>query len=208
MVRSIKCHLLSRFALKVAKILYDFAEKTGKEDIDDYVKNDKWKTRKGASGLKARNVDIEDTKCYLNKSARNIIVDRSLNEEFIELIKPFGKLNVQIIGEEVLIDVVEDGEKVFSLSFIKGGSILKVLFEQKVDKNLLITRLKCQIRKYQFCIHCSACDSVCPKGAILTLHGKYKIDDEKCIHCKTCISYFYNGCLTSEVLAEKKSKEG
>ena len=34
---------------------------------------------------------------------------------------------------------------------------------------------------------------------------KYQIDEKKCTHCKTCISKFYNGCLTSEVLAEKKS---
>ena len=45
---------------KWQQALYDFAKKTNKTDIVDYIENDKWKARKGASGLKSRNVDIEE----------------------------------------------------------------------------------------------------------------------------------------------------
>ena len=71
-------------------MLYDFAKKTNKTDIEDYVENGKWKTRKGASGLETRNVNISDTPCNLSDRARNIIIKRKLNRDVIEFFKPFG----------------------------------------------------------------------------------------------------------------------
>lgn len=49
-----------------------------------------------------------------------------------------------------------------------------------------------------------ACDSVCPHGAIDTIHGQYKIDENKCEHCKKCIAKFYNGCIICDKVAGKK----
>jgi uncharacterized lipoprotein NlpE involved in copper resistance len=34
---------------------------------------------------------------------------------------------------------------------------------------------------------------------------KYTIDETKCQHCKHCIAKFYNGCITCQVLAGKKT---
>ena len=81
---------------------------------------------------------------------------------------------------------------------------VKVLPEERIDVTNLVNRLKCQLRKYQFCIRCSACDSVCPHGAIDTIHGQYKIDENKCEHCKKCIAKFYNGCIICDKVAGKK----
>ncbi len=190
---------------KWENILYDFAKKTHKTDIKDYINNDRWKARKGASGLESRNVDILDSDCYSDKNAKNIILDKPIKDSFIEFIKPFGELVIQKKCEDRIVHVSENNNKVFSLYFKIGSKILKVISYEGYDQLLLIKRLKCQIRKYQFCIYCSACDATCPQLAISTLNGKYQIDEKKCTHCKTCISKFYNGCLTSEVLAEKKS---
>lgn len=189
---------------KWQQALYDFAKKTNKTDIVDYIENDKWKARKGASGLKSRNVDIEDTDCSLNKNTINIIVEKSMNERFIEFIKPFGIIKVQKKLNNVTLDVFENNEKIFTLFFIKDSNILKLVINKNTDRTLLLNRLKCQIRKYQFCIHCSACDAVCEQLAISTFNGEYRIDEEKCKHCKKCIANFYNGCLTTQVLANKK----
>lgn len=41
---------------KWKQTLYDFAVKTNKTDIEDYIESGKWKSRKGASGLETRNV--------------------------------------------------------------------------------------------------------------------------------------------------------
>lgn len=204
-------------------ILYDFANKTNKTDVEDYVENGKWKTRKGASGLETRNVAIADTPCNLSDRARNIIIKRKLSRDVLEFFKPFGELSILDKEDATYITITEkacvDSEeiehrkrKVCDLVITWGTPVVKVLPTKGTDIQLLVNRLKCQLRKYQFCIRCSACDSVCPNGAINTVgSGRYIIDSEKCpqnlASCSRCIAKFYNGCITCQVLAGKKKDE-
>ena len=204
-------------------ILYDFANKTNKTDVEDYVENGKWKTRKGASGLETRNVAIADTPCNLSDRARNIIIKRKLSRDVLEFFKPFGELSILDKEDATYITVTEkacvDSEgiehskrKVCDLVITWGTPVVKVLPTKGTDIQLLVNRLKCQLRKYQFCIRCSACDSVCPNGAINTMgSGRYVIDSAKCpqnlASCSRCIAKFYNGCITCQVLAGKKKDE-
>lgn len=190
---------------KWQRVLFDFAKKTNKADVDDYIHNNKWKARRGASGLENRNVNILNSECFLHKNTSNFILDKPIKTDFIELLKPFGKLKILNIGDNYTIEAIDGDKKSFKINFKIGSKILKVGAYDGYDKVLLNLRLKCQIRKYQFCIHCSACDALCPEMAISTLNGKYVIDEEKCENCKTCISKFYNGCLTTEVLSAKKT---
>ncbi len=202
-------------------VLYDFATKTNKTDIEDYVENGKWKTRKGASGLETRNVTIADTPCNLSDRARNIIIKKKLRPDVIEFFKPFGELDIfnkedatyiTITEKEIRntkSEVVYKRRKVCDLVITWGTPVLKVLPEKSADLQLIISRLKCQLRKYQYCIRCSACDSICPYGAINTLgDSRYSIDDKRCKQntneCAKCIAKFYNGCITCQVLAGKK----
>ena len=204
-------------------ILYDFANKTNKTDVEDYVENGKWKTRKGASGLETRNVAIADTPCNLSDRARNIIIKRKLSRDVLEFFKPFGELSILDKEDATYITITEkacvDSEeiehrkrKVCDLVITWGTPVVKVLPTKGTDIQLLVNRLKCQLRKYQFCIRCSACDSVCPNGAINTMgSGRYVIDSAKCpqnlASCSRCIAKFYNGCITCQVLAGKKKDE-
>lgn len=204
-------------------ILYDFANKTNKTDVEDYVENGKWKTRKGASGLETRNVAIADTPCNLSDRARNIIIKRKLSRDVLEFFKPFGELSILDKEDATYITITEkacvDSEeiehrkrKVCDLVITWGTPVVKVLPTKGTDVQLLVNRLKCQLRKYQFCIRCSACDSVCPNGAINTMgSSRYIIDSEKCpqnlASCSRCIAKFYNGCITCQVLAGKKKDE-
>jgi phosphoadenosine phosphosulfate reductase len=210
---------------KWKNILYDFATKTNKTDIEDYVENGKWKTRKGASGLETRNVTIADTPCNLSDRARNIVIKKKLRPDVIEFFKPFGELEIFNKEEATYITVTEreirnsKGEvvhkrrKVCDLVITWGTPVLKVLPEKGTDIQLIISRLKCQLRKYQYCIRCSACDSICPYGAINTLgDSRYSVDESRCKQnmneCSKCIAKFYNGCITCQVLAGKKDIPG
>ena len=202
--------------------LLDFAIKTGKDDIQDYVENGRWKTRKGASGLQTRNVTIADTACNLSDRARNIIIKKKINRDVIEFLKPFGQLEIfdkedatYITATEKEVrdskgNVVLPKRKVCDFVITWGTPVLKVLPTKGTDISLLVNRLKCQLRKYQYCIRCSACDSVCPFGAINTMGDfRYSIDETKCkqnlSECSKCIAKFYNGCITCQVLAGKKN---
>ena len=202
--------------------LYDFALRTHKNDVNDYVENGKWKTRKGASGLEVKNVNITDTPCNLSDRARNIIIKKKITRDVIEFFKPVGKLEIidkkdacyitiseceMVEGEEILFP----NRKLCDLVIVWGTNVIKVLPSDGTDALLLVNRLKCQLRKYQYCIRCSACDSICPYGAINTFGDKrYYVDETKCkqnLHaCSKCIAKFYNGCITCQVLSERKSK--
>ncbi len=208
-------------AKKWKNTLFSFAQKTGKEDIDDYVENGRWKARRGASGLRTRNITIADTACNLSDRARNIIIKRKINRDVIELFKPFGQLDIFDKEDATYISVSEKeikdrsgnvifpGRKVCDLVVTWGTPVLKVLPTRGTDILLLVNRLKCQMRKYQYCISCSACDSVCPYNAINTMgNGRYVINEAHCrqnlSECSKCIAKFYNGCITCEVLSGKK----
>lgn len=207
-------------AQKWKAVLYDFAAKTGKTDVEDYVENGKWKTRKGASGLETRNVAIADTPCNLSDKARNIIIKKKIDRDVLEFLKPFGELTVFDKEDATYITITErefvDSEgihhsrrKVCDVVITWGTNVLKVLPAKGTDVQLIVNRLKCQMRKYQYCIRCSACDSVCPYGAITTIgNSRYAVDEQRCHQnmaaCSKCIAKFYNGCITCQVLAGKK----
>ena len=209
-------------AAKWKATLFDFAIKTGKNNIEDYVENGRWKTRKGASGLQTRNVTITDTACNLSDRARNIIIKKKINRDVIEFLKPFGQLEIFDKEDATYItateketrdargNVILPKRKVCDFVITWGTPVLKVLPTKGTEISVLVNRLKCQLRKYQYCIRCSACDSVCPYGAINTMgDSRYSIDETKCKQnlsaCSKCIAKFYNGCITCQVLAGKKN---
>lgn len=190
-------------------IVYDFAQKTGKSDPDDYYEEGRWRTRRGASGLQVKNISLIDTACNLSERARNIIIEKKLTKEAIEFFKPLGDLKIIEKKDATYISVFDVDKsnkyrKCCELIITYGTTVIKVLPEERIDITNLVNRIKCQMRKYQFCIRCTACDSTCPNSAIDTIHGKYVIDETKCIHCKHCIAKFYNGCIMCDVLSAKK----
>ena len=69
--------------------------------------------------------------------------------------------------------------------------------------------IKCQITKYQMCMGCLACESVCAKGAISIVIDRegmksYKIHDSKCVRCGECIGHFDGGCYMRRVMTIKR----
>ncbi len=193
-------------------MVYEFAERTGKTNPDDYYEESRWKTRRGASGLKVKNVTIADTACNLSDRARNVIIEKRLQKDVIEFFKPLGDLKIVEKKDATYIQIFDTDKsdeyrKICELIIAYGTTVIKVLPEERIDATNLVNRIKCQMRKYQFCIRCSACDSTCPYGAIDTIHGKYTIDENKCQHCKHCIAKFYNGCIMCDVLSSRKGSQ-
>lgn len=97
-------------------------------------------------------------------------------------------------------------------------------------KNLLQAeqKIQCQLMKYQMCLACGACSSVCKHNAI-TVHIRrdsstrdgiesmdineketegslvYQIDDDKCVRCTECVNHFSAGCYMRKVLCIKRN---
>ena len=71
-------------------------------------------------------------------------------------------------------------------------------------------KVQCQLTKYQMCLGCKACESVCKHDAISVKDdgtGKitYLIDDEKCKRCTECVGHFNAGCYMRKVLCIKRT---
>lgn len=75
-------------------------------------------------------------------------------------------------------------------------------------------KLDCQITKYQMCLGCRACESVCRFSAIKVKTSadnkntdtmiEYSIDDAKCKRCQECVGHFSVGCYMRKVLSIKR----
>ena len=140
------------------------------------------------------------------------------------MFKPFGLLDFNIgnkrLGEVYILDK-RTKEPILKLTGKIGQKLLKVsvLKETKVFSNPKIREMliKNQITKFQTCIGCMACESVCKYDAITIKHNNkqkgekfdisYTINEKKCIGCLECVKHFSGGCYMKKVLRTKQDKE-
>lgn len=185
--------------------LIDFAKKIGKEDYEDYVKEGKWKARQGGHGLeKSHSNLLEGKECVNEKNSKTYILNKNINEDFFQLFKPFGSLNIiekNGIYEIFILD--RENNPIFKLLAKENSNEVKVTIMEFKDKYLL-NKIEKQFNKFNSCLYCQGCNSACPTGAISVSNKKYIIDESKCVHCLKCIDKFDSGCLIASALKIKK----
>ncbi len=212
-----KVHLYERY-VHWHDILLEFAKKIGKLDAKDYVNDGKWKARQGGKGLDAAQTSIVSFEpCATEENAFNYELQRPISDELYELFKPFGVINKEL-GNKRLDEVYVIGSNGMVALILQGrigGTKLKVTI-----KNIHIAgartlsvaegKVQCQLTKYQMCLGCKACESVCRHDAISVKDdgtGKaiYSIDDNRCVRCTECVGHFNAGCYMRKVLCIKRS---
>jgi len=133
------------------------------------------------------------------------------------LFKPFGYINRELgnkrLGEVYVLN--KAGKVVLVLQGRMGSTKLKVTIKDTHlagARNLAAAegRVQCQLTKYQMCLGCKACESVCRHDAISVKDdgtGKiaYTINDEKCKRCTECVNHFNAGCYMRKVLCIKRT---
>lgn len=210
---------------KFHNILVDFAKQVGKPDPKEYVSSGGWKARQGGNGLNYSNNAILSFKpCVLEENAYNFELNKPITETLYELFKPFGLLDFNIgnkrLGEVYVLEK-KDKQPLLKLTGKIGQNLLKVsvLKETAVFCNPKINEMliKNQITKFQTCIGCMACESVCKYNAISIRHNEmqkgekfnisYTIDEKKCVGCLECVKHFSGGCYMKKVLRTKQGKE-
>ena len=178
------------------QMLIDFAKQIGKPDPEVYVDDGKWKARQGGNGVDyAKKTAVSFEPCALEENAFNYELQRPISEQLYELFKPFGYLNFEF-GNKRLGEVYvtrKDGRLVLKLQGRIGSTTLKVtIIDYKIDGAASVKaaedKVKCQITKYQMCMGCRACESICKHNAIVIKEDKegnldYKILDDKCVRC-------------------------
>lgn len=200
------------------ELLVNFAKQIGKPDPEDYVNEGGWKARQGGNGLAAAQTSVVSFEpCATEENAFNYELQRPITEELYELFKPFGYINKELgnkrLGEVYVIN--KNGKVVLVLQGRIGKNKLKVIIK---DTHLAGARtlsvaegkIQCQLTKYQMCLGCKACESVCKHDAISVKDdgtGKitYTIDDDKCKRCTECVGHFNAGCYMRKVLCIKRT---
>lgn len=214
-----KIHMYDKY-VHWHEILVDFAKRIGKPDAEDYINSGNWKARQGGHGLEIANTSVVKFEpCATEDNAFNYELQNVITEDLYELFKPFGYINRDLgnprLGEVYILD--KQGRVVLVLQGRIGTNRLKVTIKNPHiagAKNIQTAegKIKCQLTKYQMCLGCKACMSVCKHNAI-AVHvqgddedGKliYCIDDDKCVRCTECVNHFNAGCYMRKVLTIKR----
>lgn len=206
--------------------LIRFAKSVGKPDPEEYVDSGNWKARQGGNGVEySENTFVKFEPCANEAEAINYSLKREISEELYEFFKPFGWINFDMgnkrLGEVYVVD--RNNTPVLRLQGRIGSSNLKVSIIKLPFKCRSIKDAKgkvdCQITKYQMCLGCLACESVCKHDAIkvkkaahenesvLKTGESYKIDSDKCKRCGECVNHFDGGCYMRKVLITKRGEE-
>ena len=159
--------------------------------------------------------------CVKEENAFNYDLTRPITEELYELFKPFGTYQSELgnkrLGEAYFTDA--DNNVVFVLQGRPGQTRCKVIVHREdafhvKGMSKVREKIDCQITKYQMCMGCKACESVCRFNAITVKEmpdksTSYTINEAKCVKCTECVSHFSVGCYMRKVLTIKREdKEG
>lgn len=195
-------------------LLISFAKKIGASNIEEYVDTGKWKSRCGGSGNTAsEDIKIKFINCTVEENAKIYHLNKSINDSFIELFIPFGKLAPElgrkIINETIILDSNSNVPILSIQPFAQDGYeyAVKVKTINAANPDKLQKMVGYQIRKFNACRKCLKCESLCKFGAISTRDGIYHICKNKCTHCKMCVTskYIEGGCLMKRYLHTKNT---
>ena len=200
------------------KLLVEFAESIGKEDAKNYVEQGGWKARQGGNGISyAQKSAVSFQPCAVAENTFYYELQRPISEDLYELFRPFGFLDFHMgnarLGEVYVLG--RQGETLLRLQGRIGSrelkiTILDIRLAGAKDLKTAEERVKCQITKYQMCLGCLACESVCRYNALTvdekkTGGARYQISEEKCLRCGECVNHFEAGCYMRKVLTVKRA---
>ncbi len=197
--------------------LVDFARKIGKPDPEEYVDGRGWVKRFGGAGLPNRFAGIEARPCGEMDDTLNITLERPVNVELEEFLKPLGKINRDRsrpkLGE-IYLEARPSQRELWTglvVQALEGDTHLRVTVLNPKDRERVFAYVRYQAVKFQTCIQCTACSAVCPYGAITIKPDMrvYEIDQDVCTGCLECVTHFGStGCLVAKSLSVYgKSKE-
>ncbi len=210
---------------KFHDILISFAKQVGKPDPEEYVSSGGWKARQGGNGLEySKNAIVSFKPCVLEENTMNFEMNRPITMTLYELFKPFGMLDFNIgnkrLGEVYVLDK-HTKQPIMKLKGKIGDFLIKISIlnipPKFKNQKYIEMYIKYQITKYQTCIACRACESVCKFNAIsvkaigkleqTTNEIEYTIDENKCVGCLECVKHFAGGCYMKKVLRTKTEEE-
>jgi phosphoadenosine phosphosulfate reductase len=192
--------------------LVSFAKRIGKPDAEEYIDSGAWKARQGGNGLTAaQDIKICYANCTNEDNAKVYQLNKPIDDSFIELFIPFGKIATELgrkmISETIIVDLATNVPILSIQPFLHGGYdyAVKVKTMNAAKHDDVQRMVGYQIKKYNACRRCLKCESLCKHQAISINKGVYHIDTRRCRRCKMCVTakYIEGGCLMEKYLKTK-----
>jgi phosphoadenosine phosphosulfate reductase len=189
--------------------LVNFARHIGKPDPEEYVDERGWTKRFGGAGMPNRFAGLETRPCGDMDNAVQIEIERPVNAELEEYLKPLGKINRDrsrpALGEIYLEGHPNQDWDALIVQAPENDTVLRfTVINPKKDMKQLAWYFKHQASKFQHCKQCTACSAVCLHGAITVDYDMqvYEIDQDTCTGCMECVTHFgSSGCLVAKSLS-------
>lgn len=170
--------------------LKEKAINAGIKNVDEYLKERKWKVRAGGdrydSSSKIEILSVSpDFKAKITNAKENIF----------EWIKVLGQTKIEKLDSKISIDVKYQHQiyRIW-LTYIDNDAYSFTIEVSNVANDpLFIGHLKRVLQKVTYCVHCEVCEVECPTGA-LSVVPKVHVDDKKCVKCHKCLDFIDNGC--------------
>ncbi|MCQ2340466.1 MAG: DUF4007 family protein [Paludibacteraceae bacterium] len=172
--------------------LREMTVKAGIRNVDEYLKERKWKVRAGGD----RHITSSQVE-FLSSTPDFKAKVTHPKENILEWMKVLGKYSYVRIGNVIQGDVRYEHE-IFqiTLNFDTESDSFTIEVKNTLDKSLFVSHLKRVLQKVTHCAHCEVCEVECPTGA-LSVVPRVSINDAKCIKCHKCLDFIDNGCETA-----------
>lgn len=190
--------------------LIEYAKKIGKENPENYIKSENWKSFCGGQGLTAaKDIKISTKLCTEDENAKTYSLNKPINDFFYDLFIPFGKVSKNL-GRKSINEtlVLRNNVPIISIQPKLDNTVKIKTLNVKNHKNLH-TKIGYQMLKFNACRKCFKCEGICKFGAITIRNGIYKIDDKKCVKCMSCVNikFIADGCTMKSYLRTKECKD-
>jgi phosphoadenosine phosphosulfate reductase len=189
--------------------LIDFARRINKPDPEEYVDDRAWVKRFGGAGMENAFLGIEAKPCGDMDDTIQVEVNRPVDVELEEFLKPLGKINRDrsraALGEIYLEGRPGQKWDAIIVQAPENSTTIRFTIINPKDQMKNITAyLRYQSVKFQTCIQCTACSAVCPTSAITIKPDQriYEINQDVCTGCMECVTHFgTTGCLVAKSLS-------
>jgi ferredoxin len=171
----------------------ELTKKEGIKDVDDYIKERKWKLRAGGRGIKFPSF-FEIISVKPDLKIRCI----SPQKEILTWLIAVGEYNINTNGKEI-VGEIKYQENIFKFSIVTNNEEHILTFENTANFPALQGLLKRAFNKSTYCLNCESCEVECPTGALSILPEAH-INKKKCTHCHKCLEFHAFGCIVANSL--------
>jgi len=148
-----------------------------------------WRLRAGGRGMDHARASIDKQVCLVEDRTFTYRLTRPYSDDLLEFLRPFGNVKVSNDDGVILQAEIVQGKAQSLFARIKATrprSMLRVTFAKTCNLRLSSQRFEKQLKRFQSCVLCGSCSSMCGPRAI-SVNGRYTVDAHKCVGCMACV---------------------